>query len=297
MKYQTAAAFRQALEAHLRREADERATSVIRLRKLITFDRLLARLAAAATGRWLLKGALAIDFRLGARARGTKDLDLARQDDIDAAKSDLLAAQALDLGDFFIFRIEQTRLEEPEEEHVAARFRAHAELAGRPFETVLIDIGFSDPPADRSEQVRGPDLLSFAGIEPVEVPTLPLAQQVAEKLHAFTREYSGGRRSSRVKDLVDLLLIKSFAGLDAVSLRKAISETFRARGTHPVPGSVPPPPSDWRGPYRRLATDLGVQPRLEVAQSELAEFLDPVLAARASGRWNPERGTWDSRTS
>lgn len=292
MKYETAAAFRQALEAHLRHEAGRRETSVVRLRKLVTFDRLLARLLAAAPDRWVLKGALALDFRLGSHARATKDLDLARVDDVEAAVRDLLAAQRLDLGDFFVFRIEQTRLDDPEAEDAAARFRGEAELAGRPFETVLVDMGFGDPPVDQPELLRGPDLLGFAGLDPVEVPALPLDRQVAEKVHAFTRRYSGGRRSSRVKDLADILVIASFAELDAGSLGKAIRDTFQARDTHRVPGSVPPPPSDWRTPYGRLAAELGLERDLERAHGKVAVFLDPVLAGPMSGMWDPGRQRW-----
>jgi hypothetical protein len=63
MRYTSAAAFRQALEAHIRHRSQATGLSVVRLRKGVTFDRLLARLLAVAPDRWLLKGALALDFR------------------------------------------------------------------------------------------------------------------------------------------------------------------------------------------------------------------------------------------
>lgn len=72
----------------------------MRLRKLVVFERLLARLLIVAPDRWLLKGALALDLRLGARSRTTKNMDLARYDDEEAATADLLAAQSVDLGDY-----------------------------------------------------------------------------------------------------------------------------------------------------------------------------------------------------
>ena len=53
----------------------ERGISLTRLRKEVVFDRLLARLLRVAPHRWLLKGALALDFRLEERARTTMDLD------------------------------------------------------------------------------------------------------------------------------------------------------------------------------------------------------------------------------
>jgi len=37
--------------------------SLVRLRKTVVFDRLLARLNEVALERWILKGALALDFR------------------------------------------------------------------------------------------------------------------------------------------------------------------------------------------------------------------------------------------
>ncbi|HZS92024.1 MAG TPA: hypothetical protein VFE42_31635 [Chloroflexota bacterium] len=44
MRYASAAAFRSALEAHLRQRSQRTGLSSLRLRKAITFERLLARL-------------------------------------------------------------------------------------------------------------------------------------------------------------------------------------------------------------------------------------------------------------
>jgi ABC-type uncharacterized transport system substrate-binding protein len=49
--YTSAAAFRQALEAHLRHYAQQHGLSLIRLRKAVTFERLLARLLVVAPDR------------------------------------------------------------------------------------------------------------------------------------------------------------------------------------------------------------------------------------------------------
>jgi hypothetical protein len=68
-RYPTAAAFRMALQDRLRQTAVVKGESwLIHQRKLITFDRLLARLLVAAPDHWILKGAVALDFRLGDRA-------------------------------------------------------------------------------------------------------------------------------------------------------------------------------------------------------------------------------------
>jgi hypothetical protein len=102
----------------------------------------------------------------------------------------------------------------------------------------------------QTDTLRTPDLLSFAGIEPVVVRVIPLELQVAEKLHAYTRSYEDARSSTRVKDLIDLALIAELFTLDAAALRAAVDATFTTRGTHHPPRSLSPPPEDWRTPYR-----------------------------------------------
>ena len=69
MRYSTAAAFRDALEHRLNLRATERQIAVNVLRKQVAIDRFLARLAVVAPGRWVVKGAYAIDLRLGSRGR------------------------------------------------------------------------------------------------------------------------------------------------------------------------------------------------------------------------------------
>lgn len=292
MKYQSAAAFRQALEQRLLNRSRETGVSLVRLRKTVVFDRLLARLRVAAPDRWILKGALALDFRMGDRTRTTKDMDLVRKDDEEAATADLIAAQREDLGDFFVFATQNVERLREDEEGGTIRYLIRAELGGRLFEQVSIDIGFSDALGWQPEPIHGPDLLSFADLEPVEVSALPLEQHVAEKVHAYTRIYGGGRASSRAKDLVDLVLVKQSMVLDAVRLRTALVGVFEGRRQHPLPERLPAPPRDWAVSYRKLAGEVGIEPDLDTGHVEAAALVDPVLAGESSGRWDPERGAW-----
>ena len=187
MRYASAEAFRSALDQRLKNQAAETGTALVRLRKSVAFDRFLARLAQVASGRWVLKGALALDFRLGSATRTTKDIDLGRLDDEQAATEDFFAAQALDLGDFFTFAVQRTPALDAAAGFSAVRYRVQAELAGRRFEEFPIDVAFSDPLAWRPDCLDGTKLLGFAGIARIELPVLPIEQHVAEKLHAYTR--------------------------------------------------------------------------------------------------------------
>jgi hypothetical protein len=297
LKYATPSAFRAALEQRLLNISHRAGLSLVRLRKMVVFDRLLARLLVAAPNRWVLKGALALEFRLGTRSRTTKDMDLVRQDGQEATTADFLLAQSVDLGDFFAFAIERTGKLDEVPEGAAVRYHVRVELAGRPFEDVIVDVAFGDPASAPPDLLCGSDLLAFAGIAPVEVPALPLEQHVAEKVHAYSRVYSGGRQSSRVKDLVDLVLIRSSARLEVGRLQYALKVVFESRATHPLPKEIPFPPSAWATAYRRLAREVGLNPDMREGHQLAADFLNPVLGETLpeNPKWDPSAGSWHSR--
>lgn len=265
MRYESAGAFRMALEQRLKTEA-------------------------ARTG---LKGALALDFRLGGASRPTKDIDLGRDDDEEAAIEDITAAQRLHLDDFFTFMASRTDAFDEVDEFQAIRFRVRAELAGRVFEQFVVDIGFAKPAPWKPDRIRTSDFLSFAGIDPLELPAIPLAQHLAEKVHAYTRTYGDvARPSTRPKDLVDILLIADSQALDAAVLRGALMDTFESRAHQELPRSLPAPPSDWASAYGRLAEQVGLEPHLTAAFDRAAAFLDPVLSGETDGSWDAAVGTW-----
>lgn len=247
-----------------------------------------------AAERWVLKGALALHFRLGVRFRTTKDLDLGRWDGEWAATADLLAAQRLDLGDYFQFTVEKTDKVGALLEDEAIRYHVSAFLANRSFEEVIVDVGFGDSAVGVPERLRGPALLHFADIEPSNVPAVRIEPHVAEKLHAYSRRYAGGRLSTRVKDLIDLVLIATFLSLEAGQLRAALRTTFDVRGTHALPEQVPAPPSQWATAYAKMAAEAGLAPELSAGYERARMLLDPILSGIVPGdaRWDPLRQTW-----
>ncbi len=56
MKYKTPAAFRRTLEERLRQQSLETGQPLARLRKMVAFDRFLARLVKKEPHAWILKG-------------------------------------------------------------------------------------------------------------------------------------------------------------------------------------------------------------------------------------------------
>jgi hypothetical protein len=243
-------------------------------------------------GRWLLKGGFALDLRLAGRARATKDVDTEWRADEEDLLDALIEAAEHDAGDFLDFSIERAGM--PEDRLGGShRFRVAASLGGRPFEVFPLDVGLSRDPDAGAETLIVPNLLAFAGVEPVSVPTIPLELQAAEKVHAYTRTYGGSRSSTRAKDLVDLTLIAGFFSQDAATLRGEIEATFVRRGTHPVPSGLPLPPEDWRTPFRRLAEAVGVPGDLRTGHGDAAALIDPVLESSVTrGIWDPEARRW-----
>src|SRR5579883_3151031 len=115
----SAAAFKAALEARLRRRAAERKMPLSTLQLKFVIERLLARLFRQPEPPWLLKGGFALDLRFRPRARTTKDVDLSVALVAAEAGADLLAtlrdrlqeAVAIDLGDHLTYRIGEPKQE------------------------------------------------------------------------------------------------------------------------------------------------------------------------------------------
>lgn len=276
MTYDNDASFRQALEQRLKRRAEETGTDLNRLRRRVVFERFLARLEHDQPGRWVVKGGMALEIRLGDQARMTRDLDLAvvaEGVDGDSIRADLIAALDHDpTGDRFRFGVgPATALQLDEASRPGWRFRVEAELAGRSFANVRVDVVARPEEISATERIKLPSLLSFAGIEGVEVDAVNLAQHFAEKLHAFTRTYDS-RPNTRVRDLPDLLIL-IHDGLDPATALAATEHVFAVRATHEVPNNLDDPPPFWSQEYEGIANDLDLPEKvIESAMETLRGF-------------------------
>jgi predicted nucleotidyltransferase component of viral defense system len=296
VRYETANAFRTALEQRLKNEAQATGIALLRLRKRVAFERFLARLTTSESSGWVLKGAFALELRLGLRARTTKDIDLGRADDEEAATEHLNAATGVDLGDFFVFEVRRTPALDAATGFHAVRYTVRADLDARRFEQFPVDVAFSEATPIQAEPLFGANSLEFADVAEPQLPVISLEQHVAEKLHAYTGTFGQDQReSTRVKDLVDLVLICELAEIAAERLRHALVTTFEQRARQPLSSAVPPPPSSWARPYAVLAREVGVAEEIEAGHAAAARLLDPVLRSEASGHWDPEGRRWRPR--
>jgi len=289
MKYSNIAALRQALEERLRSQAIKTGMPLIRLRKMVAFERLLARLVHGDDKRWILKGGFALELRLGVRARTTNDLDLLATIPLTRERlhQAIIQAALKNMNDGFQFEVRQATDTNP------ARYTVHALLDGRTFENFHLDIGTGDPIVGPLEYITTPNLLAFADIPPVHVPCYPLAQQLAEKVHAYTLPYKTGE-TTRVKDWVDILLIAETGRFSAKCLSDSLHATFDARQTHALPEKLPKPPVSWARTFKKLADEvqLGFEDLFDAGEA-VSQFLDPILAGQVRGQWNPTSWRWE----
>ncbi|MDD5468347.1 MAG: nucleotidyl transferase AbiEii/AbiGii toxin family protein [Anaerolineales bacterium] len=279
------------MEDRLRSKSLKAGIPLARLRKIVVFDRFLSRLIRIHPDKWILKGGFAIQLRLVDRARTTKDIDVLTLAEAQDVFDVLRQAGKVDLEDWFSFEVEKSE-DQAFEEFGGARFHIRSLLDGRTFEDFHIDVGIGDPVIDPIDQVEGPSLLEFAGIQPAIIPCYPVTQQIAEKVHAYTRPHTSGE-SSRVKDFVDILLLAELEKIYSKRLDRAIRATFESRKTHSPPREVPDPPAEWSIPYQKLAAEVSlIYPTLDEANIAIKRFLNPILARMKKYRWDPDTWSW-----
>jgi hypothetical protein len=262
-----------------------------RLRRQVAFDRLLARLFQAAQPRalpWVLKGGYAMELRIKA-ARTTKDIDLTmrsasssgeKKDDKTnlAVLGKLQEAAAFSRDDFFVYTIGEPISDLDAAPYGGARFPVQARLDGRVFVGFHVDVGMGDAVMEPLEVIEGRGWLRFAGIASPSLYMIPREQQFAEKLHAYTLPRLGAV-NSRVRDLVDMVLLIQSATLDRNKLTEAIAVTFERRKTHSLPVTLPVPPAEWQNPYRALGRECDLAGQLEDAFALLRTFVEPILGS------------------
>ena len=280
-QYQTAKAFRRALEDRLKTMADKQGVDLQRLRRQVSFDRLLARFFNKPEAPWVLKGGYAMELRLHA-ARTTRDVDLTLRDHPALASRNskernasilqmLQEYAAFDLKDFFVYLVGQPTMDLDAPLYGGARFPVDTLMDDRLFASFHVDVAVGDVLVEPLERMDGKDWLGFAGIPRTSLQAICAEQQFAEKLHAYTLPRKNP--NSRVKDLVDMVLLIESEKLSKTLTAKSIQATFQRRRTHQLPKELAPPPSDWTKRFADLARECGLPEDIAQAFPAVRSFV------------------------
>jgi hypothetical protein len=236
---------------------------------------------------WIVKGGYGFEVRYGMNARTTKDIDLAlREISSDATTAegtiqklweDLQEATARDAGDHFVIRIGAPQQEFDAPPGGGARFPVEVLLDRRTFAKFHLDVGIGDVVLGAPEWAKAEEFLAFAGISPARFKILPVAQQFAEKVHSYTLPRQSGI-NSRVKDLVDLVLILDRDAPAPETVKPAIQATFNHRGTHDVPVMFPAAPTTWATSFTAMAEQVYIsETTIEGAVARLNSYWKTIF--------------------
>jgi hypothetical protein len=282
--YASAGALRRALEDRLRQTATAEQVDLARLRRQVAFDRLLARLFHSDEAPWALKGGYAMELQLRV-ARTTVDIDLTLPASLNLSsggapatttvRETLQEAASRDLGDWFVYTVGSPMIDLDAAPYGGARYSIECRMDGRTFTRFHLDVGIGDVVIPPLQKLQGRNWLGFAEIPAAAMRLISKEQQVAEKLHAYTLPRS--TPNSRVKDLIDLLLLVRTGEVRQRELTEAVRMTFDRRKTHAIPSTLVPPPESWERQFRALATECEIESGMEDGFREVGTFLAQVL--------------------
>jgi hypothetical protein len=150
-------------------------------------------------------------------------------------------------------------------------------MDGRTFSRFHLDVGIGDILIQPVQSIQGRDWLGFAEIPAASMRLISKEQQMAEKLH----DYASPRNTpnSRVKDLIDLLLLIRTGEVRQTELREAVRLTFDRRKTHAIPQTLIPPPESWENQFIVLASECGLSSGMEESFKQVEAFLDHTIHA------------------
>jgi Nucleotidyl transferase AbiEii toxin, Type IV TA system len=270
------------------------------IRRLV-YDRFLARVFADPEAPWVLKGGTAVLARVN-DARHSKDVDLLRSlGNIDDALAALRAAAAVDLADHFRFVLGATRPTggPTQPDLVGYRVQIDAYCGTRRCETFSVDLVTGSLMTTAPELVRSSTPLEVPGLSTPTVRAYPVVDHIADKLAATETTYADGARSSRVRDLVDLVVFARTQHVDGDSLHTAIVAERLHRG---LPAAeIFDVPQAWFISYPPLAAKTPHCDGLhDTAQAVglIAAFLEPAMTGTAAASmWSPTDAAWIPTTA
>ncbi len=268
-----------------------------RVHVIVAIDRYLHRLLKTTRwGTWIIKGGYANQVRHSREARTTEDVDLAIDADIETATEMLATAARVDLADLFAFELAGAPRVLVGPPGGGRRYLVVARLGGEELVRFKVDVSAGDVIVGAIEEHRSDPVVELLGYDRATLPVYPVAQQLAEKLHAYTLPREA--ENTRAKDLVDLVWLTTGHPFASGALIDAAATTFARRASHAWPPMLTPPPAAWARQYAALRRELHLVPATVAdAHRSLVEFLEPVLAGERDLTWDPDSRTWSGSPS
>jgi hypothetical protein len=234
-----------------------------------------------------------------ADARATRDIDLVSDEvSADAALEELRRLVSIDLGDFTTFEFAGAKPIKAEDEYRSGLSVSFIPYIGsKPMQKISVDLVVDAAYTGEYERITPSDRLDVPGIPVFDYAVNPVANAVADKVCAMV-ETHGGRGSSRVKDLVDILVYATTYDIDGKLLSSRIRHEASVRKlVLPESFSIP---LTWRASmeptFRKMCSQTALPDRLSSfteAEQLVGQFLDPAFSGDALGRsWSHTGLEW-----
>ena len=265
------------------------------------FHRLLCRVFSRPDSPFLLKGGQSMLARTP-DARATRDLDLlAESGDLEGALAELRELASIDLNDFVTFEFVEAQPIKAEDEYRSGFKVSFVPMLGpKRMQRISVDLVADQIPCGEPEVLAPADRIDLDGVPVFDYRIYPLANSISDKLCAILETHDG-RPSSRVKDLVDVLIYIRSEDFDGSELCGWVELEARARGIC-LPSRFSVPEAwriDYATSYRKMVGQTGLPSTLaDLAEGErlAAAFFDLVLSGAAMGlHWSCDVLAWAPR--
>ncbi len=295
-RYRTSRALEMALKEAARRSGRD----VNRAIADFWHGRLLERVFSEDDTPFVLKGGRGMLARTPS-ARYTRDIDMAYGgDNADEAVAELRRLASIDLGDHVEYRFSsESPIVEDQKYRDGRRVTFECVLGGtKSVADISVDVVASEGPLVDADRIAPVTRLSVAGIPTYDYLVYPVEESVADKVCATMSTYSGGMPSSRVRDLIDLVIYLTTERMDGTRLSLCLSRELRMGHMGEArPFAVP---DWWKGPfepiYRKLVKESSLPvefQEIDAAERMVARCVDAALEGSSRGKfWDPESLCW-----
>lgn len=263
------------------------------------FHRLLCRIFHEQDSAFVLKGGLGLLART-TDARYTRDIDLAtREPDAQAAIEELERRAAADLNDFVSFRLAYyTSIRVEDAYRAGYRIVFDAFLGTKHLQSISVDLVADPIDVGTPDIITPADRIDVAGVPVCDYPIYPSEKALADKVCGIM-ELHNGHASSRVKDLVDIVIYARNVFLESDKLALALERETGSRKLVLEGGFRLPPEWDatQERQYAKLVERTGIPQELRCMQAAEAlaqQLIDPCLGTPHSHKlWNPTLLQWE----
>lgn len=242
------------------------------------------------TSMFLLKGGTLLQYRLHGMSRTTKDIDGLIRGDLDRFMVELDRALSKPWGPLTFVRDQVEVIDVPHRIVKPRRFDIVVQLGGVTWRRLQIEISPDEGHAGAEpEVIPAPSLSGFGLPTPDRLASLPLAYQIAQKVHACTDPHNPPTEiNDRARDVVDLLLLREFTETSGTpplaKIRAAIVDVFAsraadARSTGSSPRAWPTTVTaheHWAASFVPAAQSAGVTVTLSEAVDQINAWLETI---------------------